>query len=216
MASNQRNNGWIVIAHPAYNCIIDSNLSAGFLMARRGGSSLMSDYGGVAKVAPVLAGFLLFAALSSLALPGMASFVGEFLVLIGSFETARWWTVVAATGVILAALYLLWAYQRVFHTEPDAANADFAEIKRRDALNLGLIAYPTYLGIKAYHLPMINDITTDPLDPPRFDVVARLRPRGTVEYAGLYAAEQQRVGRFHWAPCTRLRNLREWMRGALR
>jgi len=61
------------------------------------------------------------------------------------------------------------------------------------AIALALLAYPGYLGYRAYTLPMINDITTDPIDPPRFDVLARLRPRGTVDYAGLYAAEQQRV-----------------------
>jgi uncharacterized protein (DUF1499 family) len=60
------------------------------------------------------------------------------------------------------------------------------------AISLGLLGYPAYLGVRAYQLPMINDITTDALDPPRFDVLARLRPRGTIEYAGLYAAEQQR------------------------
>ena len=59
-------------------------------------------------------------------------------------------------------------------------------------IGLALIAYPAYLGYRAYTLPMINDITTDALDPPRFDMLARLRPRGTVEYAGLYAAELQR------------------------
>ncbi len=59
-------------------------------------------------------------------------------------------------------------------------------------IGLALIGYPAYLGVRAYQLPMINDISTDALDPPRFDVLARLRPRGTVEYAGLYAAEQQR------------------------
>jgi uncharacterized protein (DUF1499 family) len=59
-------------------------------------------------------------------------------------------------------------------------------------IGLVLIAYPAYLGYRATKLPMINDITTDVLDPPRFDVLARLRPRGTVEYAGLYAAELQR------------------------
>jgi uncharacterized protein (DUF1499 family) len=61
------------------------------------------------------------------------------------------------------------------------------------AIGLALVAYPAYLGLRAYRLPMINDITTDAINPPRFDVVARLRPRGTVEYAGLYAAEQQRA-----------------------
>src|SRR5258708_35759479 len=60
------------------------------------------------------------------------------------------------------------------------------------AIGLALIAYPAYLGYRAYTLPMINDISTDALDTPRFDVLARLRPRGTVEYAGLYAAELQR------------------------
>jgi uncharacterized protein (DUF1499 family) len=62
------------------------------------------------------------------------------------------------------------------------------------AIGSALIAYPLYLGIKAYRLPPIADITTDPLDPPRFDVIAGLRPRGSpIEYAGLYAAEQQRA-----------------------
>ena len=56
--------------------------------------------------------------LSSIGLPGLNGFVGEFLVLVGSFLTRRWWTVVAAAGVILAALYMLWAYQRVFHGRP--------------------------------------------------------------------------------------------------
>jgi uncharacterized protein (DUF1499 family) len=62
------------------------------------------------------------------------------------------------------------------------------------AIGIGilLLGYPAYLGYRAYRLPMINDISTDAIDPPRFDVLARLRPRGTVEYAGLYAAELQR------------------------
>jgi len=56
-----------------------------------------------------------------------------------------------------------------------------------------LIAYPLYLGVKAYRLPAIYDITTDPIDPPQFDAIARLRPRDAnpIAYAGLYAAEQQ-------------------------
>ncbi len=60
-------------------------------------------------------------------------------------------------------------------------------------IGVALIAYPAYLGVKAYRLPAIYDITTDPIDPPRFDAIARLRPRDAnpVTYAGLYAAEQQ-------------------------
>jgi NADH-quinone oxidoreductase subunit M len=60
----------------------------------------------------------LFVALSSLGLPGLNGFVGEFLILLGTFFTYRWWVVPAAFGVVLAAIYLLWAYQRVFHGEP--------------------------------------------------------------------------------------------------
>jgi Protein of unknown function (DUF1499) len=60
-------------------------------------------------------------------------------------------------------------------------------------IGFALIAYPLYLGIKARNLPAIYDITTDPIDPPQFDAIARLRPRDAnpVTYAGLYAAEQQ-------------------------
>jgi uncharacterized protein (DUF1499 family) len=62
------------------------------------------------------------------------------------------------------------------------------------AISLALLAYPAYLGIRAYRLPWIYDITTDPIDPPRYEALARLRPRDAnpVAYAGLYAAEQQR------------------------
>ncbi len=60
------------------------------------------------------------------------------------------------------------------------------------AIGAALLAYPGYLASRAYLLPAINDITTDATDPPRFDAIARLRPRGTVEYAGPAAAQQQR------------------------
>ncbi|HEV7450119.1 MAG TPA: NADH-quinone oxidoreductase subunit M [Pseudonocardiaceae bacterium] len=84
----------------------------GMLMAR-GGSRLISDYGGVAALAPVLAGMTLLAGLSLLALPGTNSFVSEFLVLIGSYPRQPVFTIIATAGIILAALYVLWFYQRV-------------------------------------------------------------------------------------------------------
>ena len=56
-----------------------------------------------------------------------------------------------------------------------------------------LLTYPAYLGVRAYRIPAINDVTTDPGDPPRFDLVARLRPRGTVDYAGAAVAARQRA-----------------------
>jgi len=90
---------------------------------------------------------------------------------------------------MLAIMLALGAFVVIWKDGLDGASHAFLAI----AIGGALLAYPAYLGIKAYRLPMINDVTTDPLDPPRFDVVARLRPRGTVEYAGLYAAELQRA-----------------------
>jgi len=95
----------------------------GFLMSRRGGSSLISDYGGVAKVAPILGGFFLFAALSALALPGLAPFVGEFLVLLGTFERYVVIAVIATIGIVLSAAYALRLYQKTM-TGPVAPGID--------------------------------------------------------------------------------------------
>lgn len=81
------------------------------LLIARGGSRLIADYGGVHKLAPLLAGAFLIAGLSSLALPGTNSFISEFLVLIGSFPREPVFTILATVGIILAALYVLWVYQ---------------------------------------------------------------------------------------------------------
>jgi NADH-quinone oxidoreductase subunit M len=86
-------------------------LLVGFMATRRG-SRLMADFGGVQTVAPVLAGFFLVAGLSSLALPGLSSFVSEFLVLAGTYSVYPWAAIIATSGIILAALYILIMYQR--------------------------------------------------------------------------------------------------------
>jgi NADH-quinone oxidoreductase subunit M len=83
------------------------------LVIARGGSRLIGDYGGVHKVAPLLAGLFFVAGLSSLALPGTNSFVSEFLVLLGSYPREPVFTILATVGIIFAALYVLWTYQRV-------------------------------------------------------------------------------------------------------
>jgi NADH-quinone oxidoreductase subunit M len=81
----------------------------------------ISDYGGIAKIVPIFSFALMFVSLSSVGLPGLNGFVGEFLILIGSFKSAvlnNWWyTVFASSGVIFAAVYLLWMYQRVVFGE---------------------------------------------------------------------------------------------------
>jgi NADH-quinone oxidoreductase subunit M len=88
------------------------------MVIARGGSRQIRDYGGLAAKAPLLAGVFLLAGLASLALPGTNSFVSEFLVLIGSFPTRPVFTVLGTVGIVLAALYVLWMYQRVFHGPP--------------------------------------------------------------------------------------------------
>ena len=117
----------------------------------------ISELRGLQQVAPVFAAAFMVVMLSSIGVPGLNGFVGEYLILIGSFLTARWWVVVAATGVILAALYLLWAYQRVFHGEPDEENRSFAELRWREGLLLlPFIGIIVFTGI--YPKPMLERI----------------------------------------------------------
>jgi NADH-quinone oxidoreductase subunit M len=87
---------------------------AGFLISRRG-SQRIADYGGVQKVAPVLAGLFLIAGLAGLSLPGLSTFVSEFLVLVGTFSRYKVAGVFATIGIILAAIYILWMYQRTMN-----------------------------------------------------------------------------------------------------
>jgi NADH-quinone oxidoreductase subunit M len=105
----------------------------GFLIVRRG-SRLVADYGGVAQPAPILAGSLLFAGLSGLALPGLATFVSEFLVLVGTYSRYRAAAVVATVGIILAALYILLFYQRTMTGPAREATRDFPDLRRREIL----------------------------------------------------------------------------------
>lgn len=89
-------------------------LLAGFLVARTG-SPQIADHGGLQKVVPVLAGLFLVVGLSALSLPGLATFVSEFLVLVGTFAAHPAAAIVASLGVVLAAIYVLWTYQRIFN-----------------------------------------------------------------------------------------------------
>ncbi|MFQ5557311.1 MAG: NADH-quinone oxidoreductase subunit M [Acidimicrobiales bacterium] len=115
----------------------------------------IADLGGLQKPAPMLAAVFIVVTLSSIGLPGLNGFVGEFLVLLGAFVAHRWWAVVAATGVILAALYLLWAYQRVFHGPAEGENAAMADLTLREALVMApLLAVIVFMGV--YPKPVID------------------------------------------------------------
>ena len=93
-------------------------LLVGMLYDRRH-TRLIADFRGLWKAVPVFGGLFVAATFASIGLPGFSGFVGEFLSLLGAFLTSRWYAVVATTGVILAAVYLLWAVQRAFTGEPD-------------------------------------------------------------------------------------------------
>ena len=116
---------------------------------------MISDLGGLQKPAPLLAGVFILVTLSSLGLPGLNGFVGEFLTLLGAYKAYGWWAAVAASGVIIAALYLLWAYQRVFHGPAEGANAEISDLKLRE----GLLLVPFVVGIVflgVYPKPVID------------------------------------------------------------
>jgi NADH-quinone oxidoreductase subunit M len=131
-------------------------LFVGWIYERRK-TRQIADLKGLQKVAPIFAAAFMLVMLSSVGVPGLNGFVGEFLILTGSFLTARWWTVVAALGVILAAVYLLWAYQRVFHGEPDEDNKKFPELRLREGLVLlPFIGLIVFMGI--YPKPVLDRI----------------------------------------------------------
>jgi uncharacterized protein (DUF1499 family) len=96
-------------------------------------------------------------------------------------------------ALVLAAIAILLAFGALIFIWRDGLGGLGYAVSAL-AIGLAILAYPAYLGLKAYRLPAIADVTTDPIDPPRFEAIARIRPRvaNPVVYAGLYAAEQQR------------------------
>ncbi|HEY3133415.1 MAG TPA: NADH-quinone oxidoreductase subunit M [Gemmatimonadaceae bacterium] len=130
-------------------------LLVGIIYERRH-SRLIEAYGGIARVVPMFAAVLTFVSLSSIGLPGTNGFVGEFLVLIGSFRTYPVLAVIATTGVIFAAVYLLWALQRLLFNPLDKPeNTHLADLNRRElALLVPLVAAIIWLGV--YPAPVLR------------------------------------------------------------
>ncbi|KQH75988.1 NADH:ubiquinone oxidoreductase subunit M [Mycobacterium gordonae] len=128
-------------------------LIAGFLVSRRG-TRLIADYGGVQQVAPVLAGTFLVAGMASLALPGLAPFVSELLVLIGTFSRYPLVAVLAATGLVLSAVYILWLYQRIMTGPRRDAVRDL--VPRELSVVVPLLAMLIVLGV--YPKPALDVI----------------------------------------------------------
>jgi len=131
-------------------------LTAGWMIKRRG-SSQIADFGGLQRVTPILAWSFFLAGMSALALPGLSSFVSEFLVLLGSFGKYPAAAILGTTGIILAALYVLIAVQKSLHGETPATSAGITDLSLREKLAIApVIAVLVVLGF--YPKPVLNVI----------------------------------------------------------
>jgi NADH-quinone oxidoreductase subunit M len=123
-------------------------LLVGMIYERRH-TRLIADFGGLWRSVPLLSGLFIAASFASIGLPGFSGFVGEFLALVGTFVAHRWYAVVAAAGVILAALYLLWAVQRAFTGVPEGPNVGLRDISAREVLTVApLLGLSLFLGFQ--------------------------------------------------------------------
>ncbi len=124
-------------------------LIVGFIYERRH-TRLITDFGGLSKQMPIFATIFMIVTLSSVALPGTNGFVGEFLILVGGFESSlRWWTIVASSGVIFAAVYMLWMFQRVMFGELDnPKNQVLEDLNAREiAIMIPLVVLIFVIGV---------------------------------------------------------------------
>ena len=130
-------------------------LIVGMLYERRH-TRLIADYGGVTKKMPIFAIFFMVATLSSIGLPGLNGFVGEFLVLLGTFKSNVLLAVIATTGVILSACYMLWMFQRVmFNKITNPENNKLKDINKRElALLVPITILVFWIGI--YPKPILS------------------------------------------------------------
>lgn len=131
-------------------------LTAGWMVKRRG-SSKISDFGGLQRVTPVLAWSFFLAGMSALALPGLSSFISEFLVLVGSFAKYPVAAILGTIGIILAALYVLIAVQKSLQGETPEANKGILDLNLREKIAIApVIAVLVVLGF--YPKPVLNVI----------------------------------------------------------
>jgi len=131
-------------------------LVAGWMISRRG-SSTISDFGGLQRVTPIMAWTFFLAGLSSLALPGLSSFVSEFLVLVGTFTRYPVHAIIATFGIVLAALYILIPVQKALHGPTTPGNESLKDLNLREKLAIApVIAIIVVLGF--YPAPLLKAI----------------------------------------------------------
>jgi len=129
-------------------------LTAGYLI-RQKDNSLIQNFGGLTKAAPVMTGLFLIAGLASIALPGMAGFVAEFMVLTGTFQVYKIPAIIATLAIVLAAVYMLWLYQRVFTGNENKESKNIIDLNKKQILILSPIVVLTVL-FGFYPAPIIK------------------------------------------------------------
>jgi len=131
-------------------------LVAGWMSSRRG-STTIADFGGLQRVTPIMAWSFFIAGMSSLALPGLSSFVSEFLVLVGTFTRYPVAAVIATFGIVLAALYILIPVQKALHGPTTPGNENLSDLNLREKIAIApVIAIIIALGF--YPSPLLNVI----------------------------------------------------------
>jgi NADH-quinone oxidoreductase subunit M len=128
----------------------------GWMIARRG-SSTISDFGGLQRVTPVMAWCFFLAGMSSLALPGLSSFVSEFLVLVGTYTRYPVAAIIATVGIILAALYILIPVQRALHGPTTPGNENLTDLNLREKIAITPVL-AAIIALGFYPSPLLNVI----------------------------------------------------------
>ena len=152
-------------------------LLVGMIYERRH-SRMIVDFGGLAKKMPIFATIFLIVTLSSIGLPYLNGFVGEFMILLGSFvggAFSKWYVVFATTGVILAAVYMLWMYQRVMFGTLDSTNESLPDLNPREiAVLVPILLFIVWIGVypKTFMDPMEKSVN---------EVVAKVKVKDATE-----------------------------------
>ncbi len=176
-------------------------LLVGIVYERRH-TRMIADYSGVSKQMPVYATIFMIMTMSSIGLPGLNGFIGEFAILQGAFQARPWWAVAATSGIILGAAYMLWLFQRVMFGPLDAASAKMKDLNARE------IAYFAPLVVAAFWIGLypkpVMDILKEPVaklvrqvDPTFFDREQLEKTQALARQQGMRAMEAPAV---HAAP----------------
>jgi len=145
-------------------------LLVGIVYERRH-TRMIAEYGGLSKTMPIYATIFMIMTMSSIGLPGLNGFIGEFAILQGAFQAAPWLAVLATTGIILGAAYMLWLFQRAMFGPISEVNTKMPDLNARE------IAYFVPLVIAAFWIGLYPKAMMDVLRQPVIKLVQQVNPR---------------------------------------